>query len=94
MKNSLNTYYAENINIYIYNIISDTYNNTFQLAALKVFSQLGKFIEKHEKLNKNNVYELPNDIVGKINTSKFKSTFFQKMTNFFQKIFLVLGFRV
>ena len=66
--------------IYIYNVISDTYNNTFQLAALKVFSQLGKFIEKHEKLNKNNVYELPNDIVSKINTSNpfFFHFFFKK----------------
>ncbi len=48
-----------------YNIIN---NNTFQIAALQVFSQLRQFLEEAEKLSNNRVYlhELPNDIMEKI----------------------------
>ncbi len=45
-----------------------TNNNSFQKGAIKVFSQLGQFIEEDEKLNKNHVllHELPNDIIQKL----------------------------
>ena len=48
-------------------------NNTFQIAALKVFSQLGQLIEEDEKLNNNheddepkpfNLLDLDNDILN------------------------------
>ena len=35
--------------------MNSTNNNTFQIAALKVFSQLGQLIEEDEKLNNNHV---------------------------------------
>ena len=43
--------------------MNSTNNNSFQKAALKVFSQLGQLIEDDEKLNNNHVllHELPND---------------------------------
>ena len=46
-------------------------NNSFEIAAKKVFAQLGQLIEEDEKLNNNHVYlhELPNDIMGKINNN-------------------------
>jgi hypothetical protein len=45
-----------------------TNNNSFQKGAMKVFSQLGQFIEEDEKLNKNHVllHKLPNDIIQKL----------------------------
>ena len=48
--------------------MNSTNNNSFQKAALKVFSQLGQLIEDDEKLNNNHVllHELPNDIKQKI----------------------------
>ncbi len=49
--------------------MNSTNNNTFQIAALKVFSRLGQLIEEDKKINNNHVYlhELPNDIMEKIN---------------------------
>ena len=48
--------------------MNSTNKNSFQKAALKVFSQLGQLIEDDEKLNNNHVllHELPNDIKQKI----------------------------
>jgi len=51
--------------------MNSTNNNSFEIAALKVFAQLGQLIEEDEKLNNNHVYlhELPNDIMEKINNN-------------------------
>ncbi len=46
-------------------------NNSFQTTALKVFLQLGQWIEQDGKLNNNHVllHELPNDIIHKISNN-------------------------
>ena len=50
--------------------MNSTNNNSFEIAAKKVFSDLYALIEEDEKLNNNHVYlhESPNDIMGKIST--------------------------
>jgi hypothetical protein len=56
----------------------NTNNNSFEIAALKIFSQLGQSIEDDEKLNNNHVlfHELPNDIMQKMSI-----TLLDKMIN-------------
>ncbi len=51
--------------------MNSTNNNSFQKAALKVFSQLGQLIEEDEILNNNHVllHELPDDIMKKISNT-------------------------
>ena len=51
--------------------MNSTNNNSFQIAAKKVFLQLEQLIEEDEKLNNNhvNLHELPNDIMGKISNN-------------------------
>ncbi len=51
--------------------MNSTNNNSFQKAALKVFSQLRLWIEEDEKLNNNHVllYELPDDMMKKISNT-------------------------
>jgi ferredoxin-thioredoxin reductase catalytic subunit len=49
--------------------MNSTNNNSFEIAAKKVFLQLEQLIEEDEKLNNYhvNLHELPNDIMEKIN---------------------------
>ena len=51
--------------------MNSTNNNSFEIAAKKVFAQLGQLIEEDEKLNNNHVlfHELPSDIIHKISNS-------------------------
>ena len=51
--------------------MNSTNNNSFEIAAKKVFLQLEQLIEEDEKLNNNhvNLNELPNDIMGKISNN-------------------------
>jgi hypothetical protein len=46
-------------------------NSSFEIAAKKVFLQLGQFIEEDEKLNNNHVlfHKFPNDIIHKISNN-------------------------
>ncbi len=50
--------------------MNSTNNDSSKNAASKLFAQLGQLIEDDKKLNSNHVYlhELPNDIMGKINS--------------------------
>ena len=47
--------------------MNSTNINSFEIAAKKVFAQLGQLIEEDEKLNNNHVLlqELPNDVMQK-----------------------------
>jgi ferredoxin-thioredoxin reductase catalytic subunit len=51
--------------------MNSTNNNSFEIAAKKVFLQLEQLIEEDEKLNNYhvNLHELPNDIMEKINNN-------------------------